>query len=90
MREKIFTYNNEEYRVTLEKDRFGLQMLKIDKKEKIFFFTYWGMVGNYFWDVIDKNKNTNPIEFAMEILKVKEKEEKEEEEYEKKLDEWFK
>ena len=90
MREKTFTYNNNEYRVTLKKDRFGFQILKIDKKEKIFFFTYWGMVADYIWDTIDKDKNMNPVEFAMEILKVKERRKNEEEEYEKKLDEWFK
>ena len=90
MREKFFTYNNNEYRVTLKKDRLGLQILNIDKQEKIFFFTYWDNVVSYFWDFVDKNKNTNPIEFAMEMLEEKEREENEKEEYEKKLDEWFK
>ena len=90
MREKIFTYDNNEYRVTLEKDRFGFQILKIDKKEKIFFFTFWGTVKSYIWDFIDEKKDMNPIEFAMEILKLEERKKNEKEEYEKKLDEWFK
>ena len=89
MREKTFTYNNNEYRVTLEKDRFGFQILKIDKKEKIFFFTYWGIVKSYIWDFIDENKDMNPVEFAKEILKIEERKKAEKEEYEKKLDEWF-
>lgn len=89
MREKFFTYNNNEYRVTLEKDRFGFQILKIDKKEKIFFFTYWGIVKSYIWDFIDEKKDMNPVEFAKEILKIEERKKAEKEEYEKKLDEWF-
>lgn len=90
MREKFFTYNNNEYRITLRKDRLGFQILDIDKKEKIFFFTYWGNVKGYMWDFIDENKDMNPVEFAMEILKIEERKKNEKEEYEKKLDEWFK
>lgn len=90
MREKFFTYNNNEYRVTLKKDHFGFQVLDIDKKEKILFFTYWSNVKGYIWDFVDENKDMNPIEFAMEILKLEEKRKNEKEEYEKKLDEWFK
>ena len=90
MREKTFTYNNNEYRVTLKKDRLGFRILDIDKKEKIFFFTYWGMVKSYMWDFIDENKDMNPVEFAMEILKAEDRKKAEKEEYEKKLDEWFK
>lgn len=90
MREKTFTYNNNEYRVTLKKDRFGLQILKIYKKEQIFGFSFWSKQKEYLWDVIDKKKDMNPIEFAMEILKVEERRKNETEEYEKKLNEWFK
>ena len=90
MREKFFTYNNNEYRVTLKKDRLGFRILDIDKKEKIFFFTYWSMVKSYMWDFIDENKDMNPVEFAMEILKIEDRKKAEKEEYEKKLDEWFK
>lgn len=89
MREKFFTYNNNEYRLTLKKDRLGFRVLEIDKKEKIFFFTYWGNVKGYYWDFIDENKDMNPVEFAMEILKIEERKKNEKEEYEKQLDEWF-
>lgn len=89
MREKIFTYDNNEYRVTLGKDRLGLQILNIDKKEKIFFFTYWDNVKSYLWDFVDEKKDMNPVEFAKEILKIEERKKNEKEEYEKKLDEWF-
>ena len=90
MREKFFTYDNNEYRVTLKKDRLGFRILDIDKKEKIFCFTYWSNVKGYLWDFVDENKDMNPVEFAMEILKIEERKKAEKEEYEKKLDEWFK
>lgn len=90
MREKTFAYNNNEYRVTLKKDRYGFQILSIYKKKQIFGFSYWSKLKGYMWDFIDKNKDMNPVEFAMEILKVEDRKKAEKEEYEKKLDEWFK
>ena len=90
MREKTFTYDNNEYKVTLEKDRYGLQILSVYKKKQIFGFSFWSKQNDYLWDTIDKDKNMNPVEFAIAILKVEERRKNEEEEYEKKLDEWFK
>ena len=90
MREKIFTYNNNEYKVTLGKDNHGFQMLRIYKKKQIFGISYWSKEKGYMWDFIDENKDMNPVEFAMEILKIEERKKSEKEEYEKKLDEWFK
>ncbi len=90
MREKTFTYNNSEYKATLAKDRYGFQILSIYKKKQIFGISYWSKQEDYMWDFIDEDKNMNPVEFAMEILKVKERKKNEKEEYEKKLDEWFK
>lgn len=90
MREKTFTYNNNEYKVTLGKDNHGFQMLRIYKKKQIFGFSYWSKEKGYMWDFIDENKDMNPVEFAMEILKIEERKKNEKEEYEKKLDEWFK
>ena len=90
MREKTFTYNNNEYKVTLEKDRYGFQILSIYKKKQILGFSFWNKQKGYMWDFIDENKDMNPVEFAMEILKIEEREKNKKEEYEKQLDEWFK
>ena len=90
MREKTFTYDNNEYKVTLEKDRYGFQILSIYKKKQIFGFSHWSKLKGYMWDFIDEDKNMNPVEFAMGILKVEDRKKAEKEEYEKKLDEWFK
>ena len=89
MREKIFTYNNEEYRVQLYKDQYGLPTLKIDKKEKLFFFSIWINQKKYWWDYARHGEENNPIEFAMEEIEKMVRKENEKKEYEKKLDEWF-
>ena len=90
MREKTFTYNNNEYKVTLEKDRYGFQILSIYKKSHVFGIPFWSKQNGYMWDFIDENKDMNPVEFAMELLKIEDRTKNEKEEYEKKLDEWFK
>ena len=90
MREKTFTYNNNEYKVTLRKDRYGFQMLTIYKKSHIFGISFWSKQKDYTWDFIDTEKNMNPVEFTIALLKVEERKKAEKEEYEKKLDEWFK
>lgn len=89
MREKTFTYDNNEYKVTLEKDRLGFQILSIYKKKQILCFSSWSKVKGYMWDFIDMEKDLNPVEFAMEILKIEDRRKAKNEEYEKKLDEWF-
>lgn len=89
MREKIFTYNNEKYRVQLFKDRYGLPTLKIDKKEKIFFFFVWINQKKYWWDYTRYGEECNPIEFAIEEIEKMVSKTAEKENYEKKLDKWF-
>lgn len=88
MREKIVEYNNNEYKITFGPDRFGIDDLKIYKRSKLLWFTYWDEIGAYWW--VDRGPNENPVETAMEIIKEKENKIIEKSEREKKLDEWFK
>ena len=88
MREKIVEYNNNEYKITFGPDRFGIDDLKIYKRSKLLWFTYWDEIGSYWW--IDRDPNENPVETAMEVIKEKENKVIEKSEREKKLDEWFK
>lgn len=88
MREKIVEYNNNEYKITFGPDKFGIDDLKIYKRCKLLWFTYWDEIGSYWWT--DRNPNENPVETAMEVIKEKENKVIEKTEREKKLDEWFK
>lgn len=90
MREKIVEYNNNEYKITFGPDNFGIDDLKIYKRSKLLWFTYWDEVCSYWWLDTDHDPDENPVEFAMEVIKEKENKIVEKSEREKKLDEWFK